>query len=243
MLELKQLYKPFGKGAAAALSIGSLTIPTGEIVGVLGLNGAGKTSLLKAIVGLGELQEGEVSWRGRPVQEQYGEVAYITEEGSFPPHMNASEYADFLADFYPKFNRERYERLMKFFELDEYVRMGKMSRGQRARMEICAGFSKGAKLILMDEPFLGKDVFARRDFLKLMVTSLQEDETFLITTHLVDEIEHVIDRALIIHQGAIRADVYMEQLQEGGKRLESLLAEVVGHDGERYRRFLSGPSD
>jgi ABC-2 type transport system ATP-binding protein len=184
-----------------------------------------------------------VSWRGRPVQEQYGEVAYITEEGSFPPHMNASEYADFLADFYPKFNRERYERLMKFFELDEYVRMGKMSRGQRARMEICAGFSKGAKLILMDEPFLGKDVFARRDFLKLMVTSLQEDETFLITTHLVDEIEHVIDRALIIHQGAIRADVYMEQLQEGGKRLESLLAEVVGHDGERYRRFLSGPSD
>lgn len=238
MLTINQLYKPFGKGTFSALSIGKLSINAGEIVGVLGLNGAGKTTLLKAIAGLGEFQEGEILWRGRRIPEQYGEIAFISEEGSCPSRMNAAEYGGFLAAFYDRFDRERYERLLAFFELDDTVKFGKLSRGQRSRLEICAGFSKGAKLILMDEPFLGKDVFARRDFLKLMVTSLREDETFLITTHLVDEIEHVIDRAILIHEGSIKADVYMEDLQDEGIKLEALLADVIGYDGERYRRFL-----
>ncbi|MHA6482484.1 ATP-binding cassette domain-containing protein [Paenibacillus sp. strain BS8-2] len=243
MLQINHLYKSFRRGQSAALSIGNLTIGAGEIVGVLGLNGAGKTTLLKVIAGLGELQEGEVLWRGRPIPEQYGEIAFITEEGSCPPRMNAAEFADFLETFYDRFDRDRYDRLLAFFELDDTVRIGKLSRGQRSRVEICAGFSKGAKLILMDEPFLGKDVFARRDFLKLMVTSLREDETFLITTHLVDEIEHVIDRAIVLHEGNVRADVQMEDLQNDGVKLESLLADIVGYDGERYRRFLGEGQD
>lgn len=238
MLELKKLYKPFAKRSTAALSIDSLTIQSGEIVGILGANGAGKTTLLKAIMGLGDLQEGEVLWRGRPVREQYEDIAFITEEGSYPPNMNPAEYAEFLADFYPRFDGERYGRLLQFFELDETVRMGKMSRGQQSKMEICAGFSKGAKLILMDEPFLGKDVFARRDFLKLMVTSLKEDETFLISTHLIDEIEHVIDRAIFIHEGSVREELYMDAIQDQGLSLNDIMARVVGYDGERYKRFL-----
>lgn len=215
-----------------------LTIRSGEIVGLLGANGAGKTTLLKAIMGFTELEQGDVFWNGRPIGEQYGDVAFITEEGSVPANMNAAEFAGFLADFYPRFDRLRYSNLLDFFELDDRTKVRKLSRGQRSKLEICAGFSKGAKLVLMDEPFQGKDVFARRDFLRLMVTSLKEDETFLIATHLVDEIELVIDRAVVMHGGRIKSDQTMDGLHEQGKKLETLLAEATGYDEERYRRLM-----
>ncbi|MCR2807621.1 ABC transporter ATP-binding protein [Paenibacillus soyae] len=235
MLELEGLFKSYNN---ASLSIESLTVQTGAIVGLLGANGAGKTTLLKTIMGLTELEQGTVSWNGRPIREQYAETAFMTEEGSIPADMSAADFTGFLADFYPRFDRVRYRQLLDFFELDDRIKFRKLSRGQRSKLEICAGFSKGAKLILMDEPFQGKDVFARRDFLKLMVTSLKEDETFLIATHLVDEIEHVIDRAVVMHGGRIRADLTMDELHDRGMTLEELLAEASGYDGERYRRFI-----
>ncbi|MEK3883162.1 ABC transporter ATP-binding protein [Paenibacillus sp. PL2-23] len=237
MLELSDLFIMYKH---ASMSVGALTVQRGAIVGLLGPNGAGKTTLLKAIMGLTELEQGSVAWNGRPIREQYAEVAYITEEGSIPADMNAAEFAEFLADFYPRFDRVRYEQLLDFFELNDRIKVSKMSRGQRSKLEICAGFSKGAKLILMDEPFQGKDVFARRDFLKLMVTSLKEDETFLISTHLADEIEHIIDRAIVMHGGRIRADLAIDELHARGMTLEQLLAEASGYDEERYRRFLPG---
>lgn len=208
MIQLKHIRKTYGN-QGIGLNDESLIINNGEIVGVLGENGSGKTTLLKTIMGLCEVQAGEVLVDGRSVSEQYEKMAFITEEGSYFPYMTPYEYGIFLSDFIPAFDMERYIRLIKFFELEPYRKIKTFSKGQKSKLEVSAGFSKGAKYILMDEPFLGKDMFTRKDFLKLMVTSLKSEETILIATHLIDEVENFLDRAIILRYGRIKADFYI----------------------------------
>ncbi|CAM3334637.1 ABC transporter ATP-binding protein [Paenibacillus lupini] len=237
MLELKYVEKSFGQ-SRPILHVRDLRIPSGEIVGVLGENGSGKTTLLKAIMGLGEVKYRDIAINGRPVQEQYDQLAFITEEGSYIPKLTPLQYADFLAAFYPRFDLVYYNKLLKFYELEPNKRIRTFSRGQKSKLEISAGMAKGAKYILMDEPFLGKDMFTRRDFLKLMIGNLKGDETILIVTHHLDEIETVIDRALIMSRGRIEADFYMDDLREQGKDLTAIMAEKAGYKPDRYKTVL-----
>ncbi|MCL6457982.1 MAG: ABC transporter ATP-binding protein [Gorillibacterium sp.] len=237
MIELKYVEKWYTKDRMS-LYLDDVTINSGEIVGVLGENGSGKTTLLKAIMGIGELQNGQVLIDGLPVTEQYDKMAFITEEGSYLPNLTPRQYGDFLADFYPRFSSKHYQRLLTFYELEADRKIKTFSKGQKSKLEICAGFSKGAKYILMDEPFLGKDMFSRQDFLKLMVANLQGDETILITTHMIAEIENVLDRAIILHRGKIKRDFYMDDLRQEGNSLTAVLAEVSGYTGNRYKQVF-----
>lgn len=215
----------------AGLLVNELTLRPGEVTAIVGANGSGKTTLLKMIMGLTEIGTyGSVLVDGKPVQEQYEQLSFITEEGSYMPYMTAEQYGLFLADYYPKFNRAKYEQLLDFFDLYPSYRIKTMSTGQKSKLEICAGFSKGAKYILMDEPFNGKDMFTRRDFLKLMISSMKEDEAIIITTHMIDEIENVVDRAIVLHNGRIKADVLIDELREAGQTLPELMAEKAGYN-------------
>jgi ABC-2 type transport system ATP-binding protein len=237
MIELKNVEKTYGL-KSLGLYNESITINDGEIVGILGENGSGKTTMLKAIMGLGEIQSGEILIDGRPVIQQYEKMSFITEEGSFFPNMAPYEYGYFLADFIPSFNIDRYNNLIKFFELEPYKKIKTFSTGQKSKLEISAGFSKGAKYILMDEPFSGKDIFTRRDFLKLMVSSLKNYETILITTHLVDEIENFLDRAVILRYGRIKADFYIDDIRNEGKTLAEVMVEVTGYEENKYKKLF-----
>lgn len=216
----------------------SISFPAGEVVAILGANGSGKTSMLKAIMGLGELNYGHVWVNGKPPQEQYAEMAFITEEGSYIPHMNLCQYADFLAEFYPRFDRELFHRQARLFRLDPDDKIRTFSRGQKSKLELCAGFAKGASIFLLDEPFLGNDMLARKDFVRLMLSQLQGNETVLITTHLLDEIENLVDRAVFMHQGRIQMDVYVDELREQGRRLADVLAETSVYKEQEYRKIL-----
>ncbi|QJD84608.1 ATP-binding cassette domain-containing protein [Cohnella herbarum] len=225
MIELKYVDKRYPT-SNALLYINGLTIGKGEIVGILGENGSGKTTLLKSIMGIGELQNGEITIEGKPNTDQYERMAFITEEGSFLPDMTPRNYARFLAEFFPRFDRDYYNRLLELYELPPDRKIKTFSKGQKMKLEISAGLSKKADYLLMDEPFVGKDIFSRRDSLKLMMSGLQGDETLLITTHLIDEIENVIDRAIILHKGLIRADLYVDDMREEGKSLADVMQEV-----------------
>jgi ABC-2 type transport system ATP-binding protein len=236
MIQLKHIRKTYGN-QGIGLNDESLIINNGEIVGVLGENGSGKTTLLKTIMGLCEVQAGEVLVDGRSVSEQYEKMAFITEEGSYFPYMTPYEYGIFLSDFIPAFDMERYIRLIKFFELEPYRKIKTFSKGQKSKLEVSAGFSKGAKYILMDEPFLGKDMFTRKDFLKLMVTSLKSEETILIATHLIDEVENFLDRAIILRYGRIKADFYIDDIREEGENLASIMMDITGYREDRYKEI------
>ena len=122
MIELKNVEKTYGL-KSLGLYNESLTINDGEIVGILGENGSGKTTMLKAIMGLGEIQSGEILIDSKPVAQQYEKMSFITEERSFFPNMTPYEYGCFLADFIPSFNIERYNNLIKFFELEPYKKI------------------------------------------------------------------------------------------------------------------------
>lgn len=237
LIELNNVTKYYGN-QGLGLYKASVKINSGEIVGILGENGSGKTTMLKTIMGLGELKEGEVLIEGKAPAQMYDKMAFISEEGSYFPNMTPYEYGIFLSDFISSFDINRYNKLLKFFDIEPYKKIKTFSRGQKAKLEVSAGFSKGAKYILMDEPFLGKDMFTRQDFLKLMVSSLREDETILISTHFIRDIENLIDRAIILRYGRIIADFYIDDMRNMGKTLPSIMMEISGYKDDNYKDVL-----
>lgn len=211
-----------------------LEVSPGEIVGVLGDNGAGKTTLLKAIMNLVKLNSGEITVDGKPVRDEtYSKLSFITEEGSCFREFSAYEHECFYRNMVDGFDSGRFYKLLDFFNLDPGKKVRAMSRGERAKLEMAIGFSKGAKYILMDEPFMGKDVFTRRDFLKLMIANLRDDESVILTTHLIDEIENILSRAVILKTGRKVCDIKMSELEEQGRSLYDLMKEIKGYKEER----------
>lgn len=241
MIELQNAEKLYGHTRAQREKDGkgfqtiSLTIPDGQIVGLFGENGAGKSTLLRSIAGISDLTNGTILLDGSSVQEHYEEIAFITGEGSYFPSMTPTQYGQFLSEFFPRFSQKRYQKLMDFFEIDPEQSISKMSTGQRAKVEVAAGISKRAKYLLMDEPFLGKDLFTRQDFLRLMAGSLRGEETIILTTHNIEEVESFIDRAVILHKGRISADAMMDDVRQGGETLVDLLQRSTGHDPQKYK--------
>lgn len=219
----------------AVLDHVSFQIPDGQIVGLFGENGTGKSTLMRIMAGVLTFAWGEtdLTLDGVPVRKQRGEVACIFEEGTFLPELPPRKYGRFLADFFPNFDMEYYEKLLTFFRLEEKAPR-KMSRGQRAKLEIAAGLAKRTKYILMDEPFLGKDALVRQDFLKILSGSLTGEETLVIVTHELELMENFIDRAMVLHEGRFAADVLMDDLHREGKNLVSLMKDTVGYDERAY---------
>lgn len=238
MIEVKNLEKTWRRGRTrVGLLPVSFTVPDGQIVGVLGDNGAGKTTLLRTMAGLLPPKAGTALFDGKPAAKQYERISYITGEGSYYPSLTVGEYGAFLEDLHAAFDPKRYRQFLEFFQLPADVRISRLSTGQKARVELAAGFAKRASYYLMDEPFLGKDVFTRKDFIKLMSAVLRGEETILITTHYLDDIEHFLDRALVLHQGRIADDFMMEELEESGQTLLERMSKTSGWDPQRYLHF------
>jgi ABC-2 type transport system ATP-binding protein len=167
-------------------------------------------------------------------------MAFITEEGSYMPYMTPVAYGEFLADFFPRFDKTRYMELLAFYEIPLDRKLRTFSKGQKLKVEISAGLAKSARLIVMDEPFQGKDLLSRQAFIQLAVAQLQDDQTLVIATHLIGDIDNLIDRAIILHNGQLVADVQIDELREQGRTLPELLTEAAGG---KERRPFSGMED
>ena len=242
MIEVKNVWFSYETWDKFVLQDISFTVEQGEIVGVLGANGVGKTTLLKILAGLlpckvSKEEPNGVYIDGVPVSEKRGEIAFISEAGSYLKDLTPMKYGEFLADFYPDFDMEYYKKLLRFFQLEDKP-IKKMSKGQKAKAEVAAGMAKRTKYIIMDEPFIGKDMFTRQDFMQALAGSLTGDETIFITTHEIDEIENFIDRALILKDNSIVADVMMDDLRQEGKSLIGLLKEVSGYKDGNFAELL-----
>lgn len=233
MVEIKNLYFTYPNYETVLEEI-TFSVPTGQIVAVLGANGAGKTTLLKLIAGLlvpdGKVQ---VMIDGKTPQQISGKIAYISEGGTFFNDLTPKTYGDFLEDFFPTFDRPYYNMLIEFFQLEDRP-MKKMSKGQKAKVEIAAGMAKRTPYIIMDEPFVGKDMFTRQDFMQALAGTLSGEETIFITTHEIGEIENFVDRVIILKENQIGIDITLEELREDGKTIQDLMKDVIGYQENSF---------
>ena len=238
MIEIKNLRKVYKPGGKLALNGVNLTVGPGEVIGLFGENGAGKTTLMKSVLNLLKY-EGTVTLDGEPIgPKNIARLSFATNEHSFFPTLTGNAHRDFYAEHFPKFNRKRYETLMDFFSLPKNKPVGQMSTGQKNQFEVIMAVSQGADYIFMDEPFAGNDVFNREDFYKVLLGILGDNETIILSTHLMEEVEPFISRAVLLHQGGIVGDTTTDELQEQGIGLMEYVKATYNYRADRVAKAL-----
>ena len=239
MLELNNINKIyFGTTSKKALDGISLKLEPGQIVGLFGENGAGKTTLMKCILNLLKY-DGTITLDGEPITpKNITRISFATSEHSFFPSLTAWSHREFYAEHFPKFNPRRFDALMDFFELPKTRPVGKFSTGQKNQFEVILAVSQGADYILMDEPFAGNDVFNREDFYKVLLGILEPNETILLSTHLLEEVEPFISRAVLMHKGQLIGDVTVDELEEQGQSLMQYVKQSYNYRSDRVGKAL-----
>ena len=236
MIEISNLTKKYAK--TIAVKDVSVTIPQGQIIGLFEENGAGKTTLMKCILGLLPYQ-GTVTLDGEPVTEKNIErLSFATCEHSFFPALSPAAHRDFYQAHFPRFREKRFQALMQFFDLPMGRVLHSFSAGMKNQFEVVMALSQGADYILMDEPFAGNDVFNREDFYKVLLGILEEHETVLLSTHLLEEVKDFISRAILLNKGELVGDCTAEELEEQGKDLMSYVKETYHYRDDRVSRAL-----
>lgn len=237
MLQLHDVFKHYG--SHKALNGVSLSIDRGEIVGLFGENGAGKTTLLKCILGLLRYT-GNITLDGQPITTQnIHRLSFATCEHSFFPSLSACAHAEFYQEHFPTWRTQRFDALMDFFELPRHKPVRALSTGQKNQFEVILALCQGADYILMDEPFAGNDVFNREDFYKVLLGILEPTETVILSTHLLEEVNSFVSRAVLLRQGAILADVSALELDEQGLSVLDFVKQSYHYQADRVSRALS----
>ena len=242
MLSWNNVYKSYW-GANRALDSVSLSVGPGEIVGLFGANGAGKTTLLKCALGLLRYT-GSVTLDGEPITHRnIARLSFATCEHSFFPALTPAAHRDFYKEHFPTFREKRFDALMDFFALPLHRRARGFSTGQKNQLEVTLALSQGADYILMDEPFAGNDVFNREDFYRLLLGLLEPGETIILSTHLLEEVQHFISRAVLLDRGTIAGDVTTGALEERGESLMDFVKSSLHYRGDRVLKTLEGLDD
>lgn len=206
----------------------SFTAEKGQITCLTGINGAGKSTVLKAIMGLLPFNGGRIQIDGKALSKHtYEKIAYIPDHLTMPLGMSLNEGMRFMADFYDSWNEERAEELMRFFKLVSSDKIGDMSKGTAAKYNLVIGLAQNTDYVLMDEPFSGIDIFSRELIAEVFSSHLIEDRGVLLTTHEIGEMEHLIDKAVIMDKGIIVREFDCEEVRsEEGKSIVDVMREV-----------------
>ena len=229
MLDVSHLTKRYGK-VTACQDI-SFHLPPGSVTVLLGPNGAGKSTLIKSVTGLIRY-EGEIRIAGLPNKTSHARriLGYIPEIPAMYPNLTVSEHMEFLARAYRLRNyRERIDALFTRFELSEHRRKfgDELSKGMQQKLNLCLGFLPEPKVILLDEPMIGLDPHAIKELKALLEEQRAAGNTLLVSTHIIDSVDMLWDRALILQDGVIRADVTRTELDTDGRTLEQLFFAVT----------------
>ncbi len=229
MLEVSHVTKKYGK--TVALNDVSLSLDEGSVTVLLGPNGAGKSTLMKAMMGLLR-HEGLITVKGLPVKSSEARriMGYIPELPSLYPTLTVSEHLEFLARAYRlKDYRDDIDRLLERFELaDKKKKFGdELSKGMQQKLNLCLGLLPRPEVLLLDEPMIGLDPHAIKE-LKSMVEELRaEGRTVLISTHMIDSVDMLWDRCLIMQDGYLKANVRKNDLDASGRTLEECFFAVT----------------
>lgn len=229
ILECKALTKRYG--AKEALNGVDLTLETGRIVGLLGPNGSGKTTLIKLANGLLTPTGGELLIDGKkPSRDTKALVSYLPERPALPEWMTARQAMDYYQDFFADFRRYAAEDMVEKLDLDQKQTIKTMSKGMREKLQLILVMSRGAQLYLLDEPIGGVDPAARDYILRTIIGNYSEDATVLLSTHLIADVEQVLDEAVFLRKGCVMLHESVDTIRaERGKSVDELFREVFAH--------------
>ena len=228
VLQIVGLTKYYGKTAMPALNNLFLTLPAGKIIGLLGPNGSGKTTLLKLIAGLLTPNAGTIRIGDVPVgQYTKSLVSYLPDRTYLSNNQRIREQLDFFQDFYSDFDRVRAEGMLANLGIDPNAKFGTLSKGNREKVQLVLVMSRRAKLYLLDEPIGGVDPAARDYILQTIVSNYDPEATVIISTHLIADVEQVLDEFVFVHQGRLVQSGSVDAAREAtGKSLDELFREV-----------------
>lgn len=243
LLEVRGLRRDFGK--VPAVNGVDLTAYEGEIYGFLGINGAGKSTTIRMIMGIIAAQSGTITLlnetTARTSVAQKRRIGYVSQEQNFYPWMTCKALGKFVSSFYPSWDAAEFLRLLQMFELPLDRRSSELSGGMRAKLALSLALASRPALLILDEPTAGLDPVARREFMEIIVAQArQHQRTTFFSSHLIDEVERCADRVGIIHQGKMRFEGSLTHLRlrvrrvkmAGGAPLEIPAAFEVWRDEE-----------
>jgi len=232
MLESRNLTKVFG--SLRAVDDLSLHLEKGHVYAMLGPNGSGKTTWMKMAAGLIRPTSGEMLFRGKPVDlDSRRHVAYMSTEPYFYTWMTAASLGAYYADFFEDFSPQRYRDLLAKMELTEDMKIKNLSSGMTAKLKIAVTMARDADVYMLDEPFNGIDLLARDEIRDSILQYATEEKLLLVSSHLVEEMDAVADRAVFIRQGRLADNVDLEVMRnEQGISMADRYRQIYGHTEE-----------
>lgn len=227
ILECKGLTKQYNNHVNALTNL-NLVLERGQIIGLLGPNGSGKTTLIKLINDLLIPTEGQVLIDGMaPGVETKKIVSYFPERTYLDPSMKIKDIISYFSDFYENFVTDRAYHMMTDLEIDVNSRMRALSKGTKEKVQLALVMSRDAHLYVLDEPIGGVDPAARDYILQTILTNYNENATILISTHLITDIENILDRVLFLKQGQVVLNAAVDEIRmDQGKSVDALFREV-----------------
>ena len=201
-IQLTNVTKTFGK--VIANKGVTLNVRKGEILSLLGENGSGKTTWMKIISGLTKPTSGEILFKEHPwFYGDKAEIAYMSTEPFFYSFLDVNGVGQYYKDFFPDFDEKKFHEMVRRMSLEGKMKVKELSTGMTAKLKVIATLSRKAELYLLDEPFNGIDYKAKEEILGMILESANEKNTFVISTHMIDEIESFIDEAIFIKAGGV----------------------------------------
>ena len=226
ILECKNLTKRYGR--KTALDHINLSLRPGRIIGLLGPNGSGKTTMIKLINGLLTPTEGEILIRGMaPGVKTKSIVSYLPERTYLDESMRIAEAIAYFKDFYADFDEKKAEQMLNKVHLDPSARIKTLSKGNKEKVQLILVMSRRAKLYCLDEPIAGVDPAARDYILSTIIGNYEPDATILLSTHLITDVENILDEVVFIKDGHITMQEEVETIRDKeGKSVDYLFREV-----------------
>ena len=226
LIECRGLYKSYG--LRPALSGVDLEVGPGRIVGLLGPNGSGRTTLIKLLCGLLQPTTGTLAVDGSAIGPYTKSVvSYLPDRMYFADWMKASDLFDLFRDFYSDFQYEKAIDMCRSLGVDPGDRLKSMSKGTKEKVQLVLVMARNARLYLLDEPIAGVDPAARDFILRTILTNYNEEGTVLISTHLISDVEKVLDEAIFLKEGKIMLHATVDDIREReGKSVDALFREI-----------------
>lgn len=226
LLEVNSLTKKYGN--VTALNNLNFKLESGHIVGLLGPNGSGKTTLIKLICGLLQPTSGNIAVKGNPVGvESKKVISYLPDTTYLGKAASVQQTVNFFSDFYEDFDKDRAYDMLAKLGIDPRARLRTLSKGTKEKVQLILVMSRKADLYILDEPIAGVDPAARDYILNTIITNYDENASILISTHLISDIENILDQVIFLKQGNIVRFSGVDEIRSNeGKSIDGLFREV-----------------